>query len=128
MTRQEYLTRYLVNGIRSAVVVTLKITWNMDTRIWSDIGSLPGNIDTRRFTAGSLKIQMSAVNNTVPITLNVKCINATLLEFAFAPTDASKAVTQVPIFAPSTMKSASSSGRTPVPTIVITTPVAAEEL
>lgn len=46
----------------------------------------------------------------------------------FPPTDASRAVTQVPIFAPSMMNRARSSGRTPVPTIVMTTPVDADEL
>ena len=46
----------------------------------------------------------------------------------FAPTDASSAVTQVPIFAPRIIKSARSRGSTPAPTIVITTPVEAEEL
>ena len=109
-------------------MVTLKITWNIETRIYSDIGSLEGNIDTKRFTAGSLNIRMMAVKITVPITLKVKCIKATLLEFALAPTDARSAVTQVPIFAPKTMKSARSRGNTPVPTIVIKTPVDADEL
>ena len=109
-------------------MVTLNITWKRDTLIWSDIGSPPGNIETRRFTIGSLNSHIIAVNSTVPITLNVKCIRATRLELAFAPTEARSAVTQVPMFAPRIMNSARSSGRTPVPTIVITTPVDAEEL
>ena len=52
----------------------------------------------------------------------------TRFEFAFAPTDARSAVTHVPMFAPSMIKRARSSESTPVPTIVITTPVDAEEL
>ena len=60
--------------------------------------------------------------------LNVKCISATLFEFEFAPIDASNAVTHVPIFAPSTINRARSKGKTLLPTIVITTPVAADEL
>ena len=71
---------------------------------------------------------MIAVKSTVPITLKVKWINATRLEFAFAPIAASNAVTQVPIFAPKTINNAKSKSSTPVPTIVMTTPVEAEEL
>ena len=55
-------------------------------------------------------------------------MSATLFEFAFAPIEASKAVTQVPIFAPRTINNARSKGKTLFPTIVITTPVAADEL
>ena len=98
------------------MVVTLNITWNTETRICSDIGSSPGKRDTSIFTAGSLKIQISAVKIAVPITLKVKCIRATRLELEFAPTDARSAVIQVPMLAPRTMNKASSRGITPVPT------------
>ena len=55
-------------------------------------------------------------------------MSATLFELAFAPTDAKRAVIQVPILAPKIINNARSSARTPAPTIVITTPVDAEEL
>ena len=71
---------------------------------------------------------MIAAKTTVPITLNRKWISATRFALGVPPTEASNAVTHVPMFAPKTINSANSRPKTPVPTIVMTTPVAADEL
>ena len=71
---------------------------------------------------------MMAAKTAEPITLKVKWISATRFALGVPPTDAKSAVTQVPIFAPRIINSAISSFKIPAPTIVMTTPVAAEEL
>ena len=71
---------------------------------------------------------MNTVKTTVPIKLKVKCNKAVLFAFLPVPRDASKAVTQVPIFDPKTMNNASPTPKALLPTKAIITPVAADEL
>ena len=124
----EKVTNCFTKGNSMRVVVTLKITWKTDTRICRDMASLPGKKAVSRSITGWRKIQIIAVNAAVPMVLKVKWIRAIRLELALAPAQASSAVTQVPMLAPSTINRARSSSITPVPTMVMTTPVAAEEL